>query len=295
MQFFIIGFLALSVAGNEYEHAIKRSRRDPFDDWNLETSETTNSSPINTPETTVENTATTKATTDASTKVTTPTTTTTASTTTTSAKTEPATKAATTKSATTKAVETEATTTTTQSVASPTPAALVSNTTTVDEEQYYFGCGQGHWDDKEEMRLNNTCRFICNCGFEKDSNGEFTSVPLSCDPANGQCEDNSCPDGFEGEKCQTPICAVDCGAEGVCVHKHQCVCTNLYTRVTEQIMHDVHGDIIVHRCTNLRVDGLKGALCALVVLIVSISACACLHSISQKRMKAYSYVDDSHM
>ena len=39
---------------------------DVFDNWNLETSETTNSSPINTPETTVENTAT-KAT-DASTK-----------------------------------------------------------------------------------------------------------------------------------------------------------------------------------------------------------------------------------
>jgi len=31
---------------------------DVFDNWNLETSETTNSSPINTPETTVENTAT---------------------------------------------------------------------------------------------------------------------------------------------------------------------------------------------------------------------------------------------
>ena len=39
---------------------------DVFDNWNLETSETTNSSSINTPETTVENTAT-KAT-DASTK-----------------------------------------------------------------------------------------------------------------------------------------------------------------------------------------------------------------------------------
>jgi len=285
MQFFIIGFLALSVAGNGHENAFERSRRDVFDNWNLETSETTNSSSINTPETTVENTAT-KAT-DASTKVTTSTTSSTTSTSTTTkteAKTEPATEAA-----TTKAVETEATTT----AVAPTPAALVSNTTV--DEQYYYGCGQGHWDNDEGMRQNNTCRFLCNCGFEKDSEGEFTSVPLTCDPTNGQCKDNSCPDGFEGEKCQTPICAVDCGAEGVCVHKHQCVCTNLYTRVTEQIVHDVHGDIIVHRCTNLRVDGLKGALCALVVLIVSISACACLHSVSQKRMKAYSYVDDSHM
>ena len=47
-------------------------------------------------------------------------------------------------------------------------------------------------------------------------------------------------------------------------------------------MHDVHGDIIVHRCTNLRVDGLKGALYALVVLIVSISACACLHQVIRR-------------
>ena len=42
---------------------------------------------------------------------------------------------------------------------------------------------------------------------------------------------------FLGEKCQDPICAVDCGAEGVCVHKHQCVCTNLYTRVTGMLFY----------------------------------------------------------
>ena len=118
---------------------------------------------------------------------TTPTTTTTSTTTKTEAKTEPATEAA-----TAKAVETEATTTTVALI----PAALKSNTTVV--EQYYYGCGKGHWDDKEEMRQNNTCRFLCNCGFEKNSEGEFTSVPLSCDPTNGQCKDNSCPDGFEG-------------------------------------------------------------------------------------------------
>ena len=114
-------------------------------------------------------------------------TTSTSTTTKTEAKTEPATEAA-----TTKAVETEATTT----AVAPTPAALVSNTTV--DEQYYYGCGQGHWDNDEGMRQNNTCRFLCNCGFEKDSEGEFTSVPLTCDPTNGQCKDNSCPDGFEG-------------------------------------------------------------------------------------------------
>ena len=117
-------------------------------------------------------------------------TTTTSTTTKTEAETEPATSK--TEAATTKAVETEATTTTVALI----PAALKSNTTVV--EQYYYGCGKGHWDDKEEMRQNNTCRFLCNCGFEKNSEGEFTSMPLSCDPTNGQCKDNSCPDGFEG-------------------------------------------------------------------------------------------------
>ena len=116
------------------------------------------------------------------------TTSTTTTSTTTKTETEPATKAA-----TTKAVETEATTIT----VAPTPAALESNRT-VSDEQYYYGCGKGHWDNDEGMRQNNTCRFLCNCGFEKDSEGEFTSVPLSCDPTNGQCKDNSCPDGFEG-------------------------------------------------------------------------------------------------
>ena len=106
--------------------------------------------------------------------------------------TEPATEAATTKAASV-ATETDAT------AATPavTPAALTSNTTAADEK-YYYGCGQGHWDGDEGMRQNNTCRFLCNCGFEKDANGDETKVPLECDPTNGQCTNNACPDGFEG-------------------------------------------------------------------------------------------------
>lgn len=261
MQFLIIGFLALTVAGSDHFHAIERSRR--------ETNETTNSNedPTSTLETPVADNVTdivTNAT--VTTKKVTTTTIATAKVVTT----EPATEAVTTKSS---------------AATEPTQATSTTSTPAATSAALEYGCGKTHWDNDQEKIDSNQCRFLCNC--EGD-----------CDQSSGMCnvDDNqSCPKGYEGEKCQTPICAVDCGAEGVCVKEHQCVCTNLYTKVTEKIVHDVHGDIIVHRCTNLRVDGLKGALCALVVLIISISACACLHSVSQKRMKSYSYVDDSHM
>ena len=98
------------------------------------------------------------------------------------------------------ATETDATATT----PAVTPAALSSNTTAADEK-YYYGCGQGHWDGDEGMRQNNTCRFLCNCGFEKDANGEETKVPLECNPTTGQCINNACPDGFEGTFVRRPL------------------------------------------------------------------------------------------
>ena len=119
-------------------------------------------------------------------------TTTTATTELTTTTTEPATAETATTETTEAATETEAATTT----AAITPAAIKSSNATADEG--YYGCGKGHWDNEEEMRQNNTCRFLCNCGFEKNSNGEDTSVPLECNPTNGQCTNNVCPDGFEG-------------------------------------------------------------------------------------------------
>lgn len=254
-HFFTFITLVLSVASSDNLQAIKRLRRETSNlEGNTDTNTTASTTTITSTTTTVTISRTTRATTVVTTKAIT---------------------------SSTKATSLLPKTTTTASAILP---EALDSSSSASPTQY--SCGKTHWDSNSAQIKNNQCRFLCNCDEGVD-----------CDETSGQCKQLNglkCPKGYEGDKCQTPICAVNCGKEGFCVHENQCVCTNLYTRVKEEIKHEVHGDIIVHRCASLRLDGLKGALYAIVVLIISISACACMHVTSQKRLKAYSYVDETN-
>jgi hypothetical protein len=85
-----------------------------------------------------------------------------------------------------------------------------------------------------------------------------------CTKDTGDCVDETgCQPGYSGTKCMEPVCPVGhCGPEGMCVKENECVCPGLWSKNADTGM-----------CYSLRVDGLKGAAVALLVLIASILAC----------------------
>merc|ERR1711953_254236 len=100
------------------------------------------------------------------------------------------------------------------------------------------------------------------CGQCKDNK--------ACDAKTGTCADG-CVEGWKNDKCDTPICNVDCGAEGECVNPDQCVCGYLYANSEDG------------GCYSLRSDGIRGFFIALFVLIVAITFCGCTqHQMSKK-------------
>lgn len=114
------------------------------------------------------------------------------------------------------------------------------------------------------------------CGMCRDKKDQKKLGP--CNKSNGKCpkvgSGSNCMEGWsdEDEKCQTPICdKVNCGSDGYCVGPNQCVCTALSSS-------DGEGG-----CYHLRVRGLIGAGISLVVLIVSISACAIIQTALSKK------------
>jgi len=104
--------------------------------------------------------------------------------------------------------------------------------------------------------------------------------PGPCDKRTGICPEvidgTRCQAGWleDDKSCQTPICdKVNCGSDGFCVAPNQCVCTALSTS-------DGEGG-----CYHLRVRGLIGAGAALLVLIISVSACAIIQTTFSKKNK----------
>jgi hypothetical protein len=107
-------------------------------------------------------------------------------------------------------------------------------------------CPKGYWGAD--------CRLLC--GKCKADSG--------CNKETGAClDDTGCGNGFSGAKCMDPNCPEGhCGPEGICVSENQCVCPGLWSK-----------NELTGACYSLRVDGLKGAGVALLVLIASILAC----------------------
>jgi len=101
------------------------------------------------------------------------------------------------------------------------------------------------------------------CGYCKDG--------AQCDK-EGKCADG-CLDGWTGNDCRTAQCDIDCGADGVCVKPDKCVCGYLYANGEDG------------GCYSLRGDGIKGAFCALAVVISAISICGGLQTYLTKKQK----------
>jgi len=108
-------------------------------------------------------------------------------------------------------------------------------------------CQKGYWGEN--------CRLLCG----------KCKADGACDKTSGVClDDTGCGNGYSGDKCMDPNCPPGhCGTGGgICVSQNQCVCPGLWSKNPE-----------TGACYSLRVDGLKGAGVALLVLIASILAC----------------------
>jgi len=101
------------------------------------------------------------------------------------------------------------------------------------------------------------------CGYCKDG--------AQCG-SDGACS-NGCVDGWSGSDCRTAVCEHDCGDGGACVKPDKCVCGYLYANSEDG------------GCYSLRGDGIKGAGCALVVIIIAISFCGGLQTYLTKKQK----------
>merc|ERR1712131_289079 len=92
-----------------------------------------------------------------------------------------------------------------------------------------------------------------------------------CDKKTGHCISNKCAQGWQGDKCTTPMCREDqCGWYGQCVAPFQCRCPRKYTRV---IKLDDDGEVDEVSCTNQSIDGfVNGFIPTIAVLIFLIIA-----------------------
>jgi len=117
------------------------------------------------------------------------------------------------------------------------------------------------------------------CGECRSKKDQTAAGP--CNKTTGKCPlvaGERCKAGWDEEDptCQTPVCdKVNCGSDGFCVAPNKCVCTQLSTQFT-----DDDGNV---GCYHLRVAGLKGAGAALIVLIISVSACAGIQTAFSKK------------
>ncbi|CBY09874.1 unnamed protein product [Oikopleura dioica] len=142
-------------------------------------------------------------------------------------------------------------------------------------------CEKGSWGTK--------CFSNCNCGGN------------ACDKKSGKCEGDVgvCPPHYKGPRCDVPVCKDFCAGEGsLCVAPHRCVCVGHYTQGSYQLSDVKNKDGVpytMYYCSSNRAAGLKGALSALVILIVSISLCACIqtNATGRDRRKQYEYIAET--
>lgn len=127
-----------------------------------------------------------------------------------------------------------------------------------------------YWGGETE----DTDYFLCgNCAKVDGEVAKCTRGPAEA--GGGKCPEAACQAGWQGERCDEPICKnVDCMG-GECTGPDQCVCTALTSRLELE-----DGKV---GCYSLRKSGLKGAVAALFVLIFSISGCAIGHHFNTKQ------------
>merc|ERR1711953_117992 len=117
-------------------------------------------------------------------------------------------------------------------------------------------CPANYWTNPQGAAL------LCGCC----ANG------APCDTKTGKCT-GGCIPGYTGDECTQPTCNdVSCDeSSGHCYAPNQCVCAKNYA----QNFND-------GGCHSMRAAGLKGAFCALLVILTSITICG---TIQHQRMK----------
>jgi len=123
----------------------------------------------------------------------------------------------------------------------------------------------------------------CNnvCGYCKDNK--------ACNKSDGNCPSTSCEEGWEslkGEtKCNKPICfGLEGCSFGKCVAPNYCVCgaegAQIVGKEVERIVNGKKHTGI--DCVSLRMDGIKGAGIAMLVMFVSIGICGGIERMRNK-------------
>lgn len=138
-------------------------------------------------------------------------------------------------------------------------------------EHCFFLCSDGcNGENKECRRYDGRCVEGC-----KKTTNRTDNVHTHEEGENGLCSEARC-DEIGG-----------CGPEGLCIAHNKCVCPKLYTAVKGE-----HKGMETMTCKSLRLDGIKGGIAALLVMMLSISFCAAIQSYCSKtKPRSYSYVD----
>merc|ERR1712226_1590768 len=151
------------------------------------------------------------------------------------------------------------------------------------------------------------CADACSVGCKPvvDSAVNFEQVinTRACDRSGGDClqkplkkDDQSCDIGWrnsqEYHRCDIPLCFGDhgCDWDGVCIEPDYCICGDSGAQVVgiagdyEYSLPNGEGDHTFNgiQCVSLRLNGLKGAFVALIIMMVSVSTCG---FIAEKRNK----------
>lgn len=117
----------------------------------------------------------------------------------------------------------------------------------------------------------------CNnvCGYCKGN--------AACDKATGKCPAAACQDDWLGEKCDEPKCfgsKTGCSLGGKCVAPNYCVCGALGAQIVgKEVTREGTTGI---DCISLRMDGIKGAGIAMIVMFVSIGICGGIERMRNK-------------
>lgn len=95
----------------------------------------------------------------------------------------------------------------------------------------------------------------------------------ACEQTTGVCS-LGCANGWNGDKCDSPVCEPSTCEEvgGHCVAPNVCACPSSETSIVAQYNINAEGEYEVV-CDNLRYSGLRGAIVGFAVLTGSITLC----------------------
>ncbi|CAL4099747.1 unnamed protein product, partial [Meganyctiphanes norvegica] len=105
--------------------------------------------------------------------------------------------------------------------------------------------GSGAGDQRGLLDVKFWCKAVC---ITVCMNGGNCTAPNNC----------TCPDGYTGDYCETPVCSPECMNGGSCTAPNNCTCSDSYTG-----MHCETYKYVIHL-----VSGLVAAILLIVVIVV---------------------------